>query len=97
VVVIPRLEVEEIPEWLKPDNGLWPWLSRVEFVKRSVKGYLAGYVSKPIWNVPKGWRNYEVHCNISGLSYIYNHKCSIQKSRKIKENQKQKQNQNQKL
>jgi len=63
VIAIPRIRVSKIPKWLKPDEGLWKWLSKVEFIKKSVRGYLAKYLGKPMFDLPKGWRSYEVRIN----------------------------------
>jgi len=64
VVAIPRIKVNEIYEWMKPDEGLWRWSSRVEFIRWSVRRYLANYLKKPLFNLPKGWRSYEVRVRI---------------------------------
>jgi len=60
VVAVPRVEFGSIPDWLKPDKGLWPYLSRVEFVRKSLRGYLADYLRKPLFELPRGWKGYEV-------------------------------------
>jgi len=63
VVAIPRIRVKRIPDWLKPDKGLWEWLSQVQFIRKSVRGYIAKYLGKPMFDLPKGWRSYEVRIN----------------------------------
>lgn len=45
------LRNKKIPDFLKPDNGLWGSLTRVEFIKKSVKNYLMNYLRKEIPNV----------------------------------------------
>jgi len=70
VVVIPRIKVKKIPDWMKPDKGLWEWRTGVEFIKKSVRGYLANYLGKPMFDLPKGWRSYEIRIYYSSLSTI---------------------------
>jgi len=60
VLAVPRMKVDKIYDWLKPDSGVWPWHSRVEFVRKDVRKYLADYLRKPIFELPRGWRGYEV-------------------------------------
>jgi len=59
-VAVPRMKLKVLPDYLKPDKGLWPYLTRVEFVKWDVEKYLANYLKKPLFELPKGWRSYEV-------------------------------------
>jgi len=63
VVAIPRVRFHKIPDWLKPDKGLWEWLSQVQFIRKSVRGYLAKYLGKPMFDLPKYWRSYEMRMN----------------------------------
>jgi len=70
VVAVPRIKVVKIPDWMKPSEGLWEWLTNVEFIRKSVRGYLANYLGKPLFEFPKGWRSYEVRIYYSCLSTI---------------------------
>jgi len=71
VVVIPRIRLAKIPDWLKPDKGLWKWQTRVEFIRKSVRSYLMNYLGKPMFNLPTKWRSYEVKINWKAIYSIY--------------------------
>jgi hypothetical protein len=46
IVAIDRIRVEKIPEKLKLQN-VWGQFTQVEFIKKSVRGYLMKYLSTP--------------------------------------------------
>jgi len=77
-IAIPRIKVKKIPDWMKPDERLWEWRTGVEFIRKSVKGYLANYLGKPMFDLPRGWRSYEIRIYYSSLS-IY----SVNDTKKI--------------
>jgi len=63
LVILTDLNYSSIPEWLKPDLGMWNFgLSRVERVRKSVRNYLSKYLSKE--NLDLKYRN-AYYCRIN--------------------------------
>jgi hypothetical protein len=59
VLAIPRVKWKSIPNWIKP-TGIWGQRTQVEFVKKSVAGYLGKYIGKDNIGRLQGYRGYGV-------------------------------------